>query len=79
MFHAESSIAAREILSIQQHVPDFTICEMAHGEDPDKRDYVLSNARIEATGCRPDWSLDAGIAELVKGYVMLQNSRFSNA
>ena len=39
---------------------------------PDKRDYVVSNAKIEATSFRPDWSLDAGIEELLKGYRMLR-------
>ena len=48
------------------------------GEDPDKRDYIVSNQKLEATGWEPKWSLDAGIAELIKGYRMLRNSRFSN-
>ena len=42
------------------------------------RDYIVSNAKIEATGFKPDWSLDDGIKELVKGYKMLRNARFSN-
>ena len=62
----------------RRQVPDFVYLESAIGIDPDKRDYVVSNAKIEATGFRPDWSLDAGIEELVKGYRMLRNSRFSN-
>ena len=63
---------------IKRHVPNFAYLEAPIGEDPDKRDYIVSNAKIEATGYRPDWSLDRGIQELIKGYQMLRNSRFSN-
>ena len=55
---------------IQRHVPDFCWFESPIGEDPDQRDYVVSNARIEATGWRPRHSLDDGITELVKLYQM---------
>lgn len=64
--------------AIARHVPAFQYLEAPIGEDPDKRDYIVSNERIEATGFRPDWSLDDGIEELRTGYVMLRNARFSN-
>jgi nucleoside-diphosphate-sugar epimerase len=63
---------------IQQHVPSFVYLEAPIGEDPDKRDYIVSNEKVEATGWRPDWSLDRGIAELLRGYRMIRNSRYSN-
>jgi nucleoside-diphosphate-sugar epimerase len=63
---------------IKAQVPDFVFIEAPIGEDPDKRDYIVSNAKIEATGWRPSHSLDAGIAELVKGYAMLNTRRFAN-
>lgn len=63
---------------IRQQIPAFTYLEASVGEDPDKRDYIVSNAKIEATGFLPDWTLDAGITELIKGYRMIRNSRFSN-
>ena len=63
---------------IQQHVPNFVFLEAPIGEDPDKRDYIVSNEKVEATGWRPDWSLDRGIGELLRGYRMIRNSRFSN-
>ena len=63
---------------IKEHVPTFHYIEAAIGEDPDKRDYIVSNDKLEATGWRPDWPLDRGIRELIKGYVMLRNRRFSN-
>ncbi len=48
------------------------------GEDPDKRDYIVSNAKLEATGWTPDVSLEDGIAELIRGYRTLRNSRYAN-
>ena len=44
----------------------------------DKRDYIVSNEKIEATGFRPDFSLQSGIAELVKGYQILKRNQYAN-
>jgi nucleoside-diphosphate-sugar epimerase len=63
---------------IQRHLPSFVYFEAPVGEDPDKRDYLVSNARIEATGYHPCWSLDGGIVELIKGYRMLSGTQYSN-
>ena len=63
---------------IQANVPGFVFLEAPIGEDPDKRDYIVSNARIEATGFKPAHSLDVGIAELVKGYRMIRNGMYGN-
>ena len=38
---------------IKAHVPNFQYFEAPVGEDPDKRDYIVSNSRIEATGYAP--------------------------
>jgi nucleoside-diphosphate-sugar epimerase len=63
---------------IKKHIPGFVYLDAPVGEDPDKRDYIVSNEKLEATGWKPNWSLDAGIQELIKGYRMLRNSRYSN-
>lgn len=63
---------------IREQIPNFVFLEAPVGEDPDKRDYIVSNAKIEATGFRPQHSLSAGIAELTKGYTVLKNSRYGN-
>jgi nucleoside-diphosphate-sugar epimerase len=63
---------------IQKHLPKFVFVEAPIGEDPDKRDYIVSNARIAATGFKPEWSLDRGIAELIKGFTILRNTIYSN-
>ena len=64
--------------AIQKHLPKFVYLEAPIGEDPDKRDYIVSNARILATGWKPKYSLDDGIIELIKGYTILRNSLYSN-
>jgi nucleoside-diphosphate-sugar epimerase len=64
---------------IKKQVPDFYFVEAEIGEDVDKRDYIVSNKKIEATGFKPDYSLQDGIKELIKGYQILSRTMFSNA
>ena len=76
---SEANLSKIELCEkIKQYVPNFVFIEAPIGEDPDKRDYIVSNAKIEAAGWSPDWSLDRGIKELIKGYKMIRNRRFSN-
>jgi nucleoside-diphosphate-sugar epimerase len=63
---------------IKKHLPKFVYVEAPIGEDPDKRDYIVSNARIASTGFQPEWGLDRGIQELIKAYTILRNSIYSN-
>lgn len=65
--------------AIKRKIPQFVYVEAPVGEDPDKRDYIVSNAKIEATGFQPQYSLDAGIDELIKGYSILRRRQYSNA
>lgn len=63
---------------IKKQVPNFYFTEAKVGEDPDKRDYVVSNEKIEFTGFTPDYSLQQGITELIKGYQVIRKNQFSN-
>lgn len=63
---------------IKKHLPKFIFVEAPIGEDPDKRDYIVSNARILGTGFKPEWSLGRGIAELIKAFSVLRNTIYSN-
>ena len=63
---------------IQTHLPKFVYLEAEIGEDPDKRDYIVSNARIASTGFKPEWSLDRGIDELIRGFTILKDRSFGN-
>ncbi len=63
---------------IKQHVPSFVYIEADVGEDPDKRNYIVSNERLESMGWRPAFTLDDGIEELVKTYSIIKNNKYSN-
>ena len=63
---------------IKNHLSDFHIFESEIAQDPDKRDYIVSNQRLMETGYETQWSLDRGIQELIKGYTMLRNTVYSN-
>lgn len=65
-------------LLIQKILPRFVFLEAPVGEDPDKRDYIVSNRRILATGFAPRWSLQDGVTELVKCYTMLRVNPYAN-
>ena len=65
----------REIQSI---IPSFTYLEAALGKDPDQRNYVVSNQKIENLGFKPSVSLRSGLEELVKGLKMFNHKPFSN-
>ena len=70
--------AATFMAFIARQVPGFVFLEAPVGKDPDQRNYIVSNAKIEATGWKPKFSLDAGIEELVKGFAMIRNTRYGN-
>lgn len=63
---------------IKEYVPDFCVIESEIAEDPDKRDYIVSNDKLEATGWTPDFSLDDGIRELLKLYSFLPVNNYKN-
>ena len=75
----EANLSKIELCAaIQKHLPKFVYLEAPIGEDPDKRDYIVSNQRLLSTGFKTEWSLDRGIQELIKGYTILRNSVYSN-
>jgi nucleoside-diphosphate-sugar epimerase len=65
-------------LAIQKKVKNFVFFEEDLQKDPDQRNYIVSNKKIEALGFLPKISLEEGIDELLKGYEMLKIKRYSN-
>lgn len=63
---------------IKKQLPSFVFIEAPIGEDPDKRNYIVSNAKIEATGFKPEYSLADIIAELIKGYQIIKRNSYAN-
>ncbi|MGD0977368.1 MAG: NAD(P)-dependent oxidoreductase [Minisyncoccia bacterium] len=63
---------------IKKQLPDFHFFCSEIGKDPDQRDYLVSNAKIEATGFKPKISLQDGISELIKAFQIIRRNQFSN-
>ena len=76
---SEANLSKMELcLEIKKQVPDFCIMESQVGKDPDQRNYIVSNDKIEKTGFKPGVSLKDGIAELIKGYKVVSRNQYSN-
>jgi len=70
---SDANLSKKELCEeIRKQVPDFTFTEDPNGQDPDQRNYVVSNEKIEKSGFRPATSLQAGITELIKGYQVIR-------
>jgi len=63
---------------IKKILPNFTYLEAPYGKDPDQRNYIVSNAKIEALGFKPTKSLQVGLRELVRGIKMYDSKPFTN-
>ena len=63
---------------IKKIVPDFLFLEAPLGKDPDQRNYIVSNKKIEALGFNPSVSLQEGLSELAKGLKMFNHKPFTN-
>lgn len=76
---SEANLTKAELCGvIQKHVPGFVYFDAPVGEDPDKRNYLISNAKIEKCGFSTEYNLDHGVQELIKGYAMIKNTRYGN-
>jgi nucleoside-diphosphate-sugar epimerase len=76
---SSANLTKRELAErIKAYLPDTYIHSAAIGEDPDKRDYLVSNEKIENLGWAPEFSLDDGIKELIKGYSIIKPNVFAN-
>jgi nucleoside-diphosphate-sugar epimerase len=77
---SDANLSKKELCErIQVHLPRFTFLEAPVGKDPDQRDYIISNEKIERTGFRPRHSLDDGIRELIRAYQVIRSSPHGNA
>jgi len=63
---------------IKEYIPDLTITYSDYYKDPDKRDYIVSNEKVEKTGWKPEYSLDDGIKELIMAYQIIINNDVSH-
>lgn len=76
---SDANVSKKELCEhIQEQLPEFIFIDEQVGKDPDQRNYIVSNDKIEATGFKPEFSLHRGIGELIKGYTMIRNTRYGN-
>jgi nucleoside-diphosphate-sugar epimerase len=76
---SEANVSKWELCEIiQKQLPNFTFMQAEVGVDPDQRNYIVSNEKIESTGFQTKYSLETGIKELIKGYRMIRNTRYGN-
>ena len=76
---SEANVSKMDLCEhIKKQIPDFTFIEAPVGKDPDQRNYIVSNEKLEATGYETSVTLAQGIAELIKGFSMIRNSRYGN-
>ena len=65
-------------LEIKKQIPDFFITESEINSDPDQRNYIVSNDKIESMGYLPGHDIQAGVRELIKGFSILTPNKYSN-
>lgn len=76
---SDANLSKQELCEIiQAQIPAFRYVVSDIGEDPDKRNYIVSNQRIEATGFQTSVSLPRGIAELIKGFQIIRRNQYAN-
>ncbi len=78
---SDANLSKKELCEeIQKQIPNFYFTNAEIGEDPDKRDYIVSNEKIEKTGYKQRYSLEMGIKELLKIYKIIRPNKelFSN-
>jgi nucleoside-diphosphate-sugar epimerase len=63
---------------IKTHIPSLVIKQDDFKEDFDKRNYIVSNEKLEALGWKPIYDLDYGIKQLMSAYKIVINKNNQN-
>ena len=76
---SDSNLTKKELCErIKKFIPDFEYISAEYATDPDKRNYYVSNKKIEKAGFKPLYSIDDGIEELIKAYQIIKNQTYGN-
>ena len=76
---SEANISKQQLCErIKNQLPDFTFQDAPLAKDPDQRNYIVSNKKIEAIGMKAKVTLDEGISELIKGLGMFTSYPYTN-
>ena len=75
----EANMSKEELcIAIKKEIPEFNYIIAEIGEDPDKRNYIVSNEKIEKTGFKTQMGLMEGIRELKKGFQIIKRNQYGN-
>ena len=76
---SDANLSKKELcLKIKKQLSNFYFIENEYEKDEDQRNYIVSNKKIEMTGFKPDYSIDDGIEELIKGYRCFKKNMYGN-
>lgn len=76
---SDANVSKKELCEhIKKFIPEFVFIDAPVGKDPDQRNYIVSNEKIESMGFQQKNSLDFGIQELIKGFTMIRNTQYGN-
>jgi len=76
----EANLSKAELAAkIREYVPSLYVHFAEVGRDPDRRNYIVSNAKIRGKGFAARRSIDEGIQQLLKAYRMMPRGYFKNA
>ena len=76
---SEANLSKRELCDlIKKQLPSFVYLISEIGEDVDKRNYIVSNEKIESKGFKALKSVEVGVAELIKALPLLKRNQFAN-
>ena len=79
---SEANLSKIELAqSIKKHIPSLVIKQDDFKNDFDKRNYIVSNEKLEGHGWKPKYGIDYGVKELIKAYKMIikhNNRNFTN-
>tara|TARA_Y100001935_G_C17215726_1_gene462475 strand:- start:4 stop:939 length:936 start_codon:yes stop_codon:yes gene_type:complete len=76
---SDTNISKLELAKrVKKVYKDLNIIQSNYKKDPDQRDYIVSNKKIESIGFKAKYSLDDGIKELSKIYKYILNNKLSN-
>jgi len=76
---SDANVSKLELCQIiKEELEEFVFIEEKIKSDPDQRNYIVSNKKIESKGYKPKYSLRSGVRELIKGYKMINNRKYGN-
>jgi nucleoside-diphosphate-sugar epimerase len=79
---SEANFSKLELANkIKEYIPNLVIKEDDFKNDFDKRNYIVSNEKLESYGWKPKYTVNDGIKELITAYKMIikyNNKNFTN-